>query len=304
MDIFSLDAAKPFFDKISNSISVPEQWLKLFREVHSAKDPAALAEFPEVTMREESCRGREGHSIPLVIFQPAASSNKIFIYIHGGGFISGLGGRHLAWAKYMAAHGKMMVVCVEHRLAPEFPFPAALHDCIDVYRYYRESTQAEIIVGGDSSGGNLALAAGVCCLQNKIKLPDKLLALSAVTDMNFEKHTSMLQRGVDNPVISHMFLAVGAFQRACYAPNINDWNNPLISPICADLSHMSPVLIVAPEQDYCYDDNICFYKKMQQVGGMVTLHSYPGMPHSFFSYLTILPEQAEVANRRMIEFIG
>lgn len=303
MNIFSKEAAKPFFDAIKKAPSVPEQWLKIFRDRHGAVDPKELADFPDIIMREENCWGREGHSIPLIIFEPPNPIAKTFIYIHGGGFISPLSGRHMAWAKYIAAQANIQVVCVEHRLAPEYPFPAALHDCVDVYQHFRKHSKNEIIVGGDSSGGNLSLALGMYCIKNLITLPEKIMSMSGVADLHFEKYKSMLNPGIDNLNIAHLFLALGAFERACYAPAIEDWENPLVSPFYGDLAKMPETLIVAASEDYCYDDNIAFVNKMKQEGSNVVLHNYEGMPHSFFTHLKLLSQQAAVANQGIIKFI-
>jgi acetyl esterase len=303
LKIFSKEAAQPFFDAIKNVTSIPEQWLKIFREKHSVIDSEELSQFPDVVKRVQNCRGRDGHNIPLVIFEPANPVAKTFIYIHGGGFVSPLNGRHMAWAIHIAAQANIQVVCIEHRLAPEHPFPSALYDCVDTYQYFRKHSHHEIIVGGDSSGGNLALALGMYCVQNQILLPDKIIAMCAVMDLHFEKHKSMLNAGIDNMNIPHLFLAMGAFQRACYAPNIADWTNPLVSPFYGDLARMPKTLVVSAGEDYCYDDNIAFANKMKNDGGEVVLQNYEGMPHSFFTYSKLLPKQSDVANADIIKFI-
>lgn len=303
MEIFSEAAAKPFLNMLAESPSVPELWLKGFREAHSKADPEGMASFSQIGVKKETCVTRDNHPIPLTIFEPPHPIRRTFLYIHGGGFISPLGGKHLTWAKYIAAHANVKVVCIDHRVAPEYSFPIPLYDCIDVYRHYLMSSDDVLVVGGDSSGGNLSLGVGQYCLQEGLAPPSRIMALCAVTNLRFEKYQSMLNRGVDNPNVPQLFLAMGAFQRACYTPDIQDWSNPLVSPIHADLRRFPPTLIVAAGSDYSYEDNREFAETMRSQGGPVDLREYAGMPHSFFTYLKLLPAQAEVANKEIIRFL-
>src|SRR3954463_5657262 len=84
------------------------------------------------------------------------------------------------------------------RLAPEKPFPRGFEDCLACYGSLRAETSGQVAIGGDSSGGNLALAVALHCAEHRRRGPDKVVALSPATDMHFEKYPAFERLGRDN----------------------------------------------------------------------------------------------------------
>lgn len=91
----------------------------------------------------------------------------LLIYLHGGGWTFGSLNSCGRFCATMAASGRLKVIAVDYRLAPEHPFPAGLDDCVEAVRFVRDNANSlgvddtRISVGGDSAGGNLAIAASL-----------------------------------------------------------------------------------------------------------------------------------------------
>ena len=106
----------------------------------------------------------------LRLYEPASSSQEpmpVLVYLHGGGWTFGSINSCGRFCNAMAATGQMKVVAVDYRLAPEHPYPEGLDDCVAAVGYVTAHAAqlgidtAHIVVGGDSSGGNLALATAL-----------------------------------------------------------------------------------------------------------------------------------------------
>lgn len=107
---------------------------------------------------------RDGNSIQTRMYLPFASSEPLptLLYVHGGSYVMGSIEAYDQTCRALAAHSGMQVVSIDYRLAPEHPFPAALHDCIDVWTWLQANSEQlnidpnQLMIGGDSVGGTLS----------------------------------------------------------------------------------------------------------------------------------------------------
>ncbi|MGN1354167.1 MAG: alpha/beta hydrolase [Alloprevotella sp.] len=106
----------------------------------------------------------------LRLYEPVNSNQEplpVLVYLHGGGWTFGSLNSCGRFCNAMAATGRLKVVAVDYRLAPEYPFPEGLDDCVAAVEFVKAHAKewgidtARIVVGGDSSGGNLALATAL-----------------------------------------------------------------------------------------------------------------------------------------------
>lgn len=105
----------------------------------------------------------------LRLYEPAGAAEALplLVYFHGGGWTFGSLNSCARFCDAMVAAGGLKVLAVDYRLAPENPFPCGLDDCIDAVLYACSHADSlgidprRISAGGDSSGGNLALAAAL-----------------------------------------------------------------------------------------------------------------------------------------------
>lgn len=294
--------AENYYQRYINEKPLRQTWVEMIRSRWGNPIHPGLSLFPEVQQTTFVVPATIDVAVPVVQFTPPDSPDNqdIFIYIHGGGWVIPASGKHLAWAKKIAHLSAMTVLSVDYRLIPEHPFPTALHDCITVYQYARTQTSGRVLVGGDSAGGNLAAALALYCADQTIQRPDKVLCLSSFSDFHFENYPSMLKLGIGNPYID---MSVIAFIRAMYVPETADWTNPYVSPIFGKLTCLPPTCVVVGLDDPLRDDNLLFAQKLQEAQVDVTLLTFEGMPHSFFTYPDVLPEPAEKANQAIVQFM-
>lgn len=118
--------------------------------------------------------------------QPADGSqnNRVVFYIHGGAYFFCSVDTHRPQLERYARHLQARVFAVQYRLAPQFPFPCALQDCLAAYLYLLKTYGAnEIIIAGDSAGGGLTLAL-LCTLRDKgMTLPAGGVLISPWVDL-------------------------------------------------------------------------------------------------------------------------
>ncbi len=209
-------------------------------------------------------------------------------------------GKHLGWAKRLAALSGQTVAAVHYRLAPEDRYPCALSDCVGVFLAVKKMFNGQITVGGDSAGANLAAALWFFCRSQAKHLPDKLMLNCGVLDLELEKHASMRRSGKDHP---YNGLELLAFQRAIYAPDQELWTNPWASPAHGDLGGLPQTLVIVGEDDPLCDDGIDFANQALQAGAPVQLHIGEKMPHGFHMQHRLVPQAAAAAEKVILNFL-
>jgi len=92
--------------------------------------------------------------------QPLERASRLLFYLHGGAFVSGSPRTHRHLALRLAREAEAAAFVLDYRLAPEFPYPAALEDSLRSYRWLLEKNipPERIALAGDSAGGGLAVA--------------------------------------------------------------------------------------------------------------------------------------------------
>jgi epsilon-lactone hydrolase len=225
-----------------------------------------------------------------------SESCRHILFLHGGGFIVGSPAlyRHVTWRIASAACAR--VLCVDYRLAPEHPFPAALDDAITAYRWLlAEGAKAQrIVVMGDSAGGGLALSLLLRLRDEGIPLPAAAVALSPWTDLALTGLSFKLNASAD-PLISteqarHFvdYYLAGADPRSPYA-----------SPLYGEPAGLPPTIIQVGSDEVLRDDAVRMADRMRAAGCQVELEIWPRMPHVWHLFAPVMPEA-----RQAIERIG
>ncbi|MDB5384587.1 MAG: Exo-alpha-sialidase [Planctomycetaceae bacterium] len=233
------------------------------------------------------------------VMTPDADPNVRFLYLHGGGWVSGTGGNYLPVAAEISLAAKCAVLLPDYRLAPEHPFPAGLDDCVAVHDWLvangptSPGAAKATFIGGDSAGGNLTLATILALKERKRPLPAGGIAISPGTDFTL---SSQALKSVYDPIISSRTMPEF---RDHYLLK-TDPRHPLASPLYGDYRGLPPILIQTGEHEMLRDDSIRVAKKARADGTPVTLEIWPGMVHVF--QIRGLPESRE-AIRRIAEFV-
>src|ERR1700720_3721392 len=116
---------------------------------------------------------------------PGADAARVLLYFHGGGYCSGSIVSHRRLGTEAGRAASVRTLAVGYRLAPEHPFPTALHDALAAWRFLRSQGIAagRIAVGGDSAGGGLALALIAQLRDAREELPACAWLVSPWTDL-------------------------------------------------------------------------------------------------------------------------
>ncbi|MFX1302229.1 MAG: alpha/beta hydrolase [Promethearchaeota archaeon] len=226
---------------------------------------------------------------------PGVINEKVLLYFHGGGMIMMSPKTHRHLTIELAKMTKMRVLSVDYRLAPEHPFPAGLEDCVNVYNWLlSQGIKAEnIVIAGDSGGGNLTIATLIKLRDDKIPLPAGAVAMSPGIDYTNNSKT-ILENAKTDPVLADIgvFWWVPAYLAGA------DPNNPLISPVLADLRGLPPILIQVSKSEMLYDHSTRFVKRAKAAGLDVTLQEWENTTHVFQYFgFTDLPEAKEALNK-------
>ena len=218
--------------------------------------------------------------IPMAWVRPERSHDKrrAILYCHGGGYTSGnLGYARVLAAKLASATG-YEVLSFQYRLSPEYPYPAALKDARATWDFLmRQGWGArDIILAGDSAGGNLALELILSLREEKRFLPGRLLLFSPWTDMTASGPSYQECEKTDPILTSDYIHAV----RSAYAPDA-DWSLPCFSPIMGDLTGFPPTLIQVGEREILRSDSVRLLESLSKAGVPCVLEQWPEMWHVF-----------------------
>lgn len=232
-----------------------------------------------------------------LISLPQGSTDRIILYLHGGGFAMGSCQTYRRLAADIAAAANGRVLSIDYRLAPEHPYPAALEDTLTAYRWLINTLEflpSQVAIAGDSAGGNLALAALVSLKDGGDELPASAILISPYCDQTQTSSTITTHAAVD-PMISPQLLDTVT---RWYAGD-TDLKQPLISPLYADLSALPALLIHVGAAEVLLDDALQLARKVGLANGAVELKVWQDMIHCFHLFA---PQLAE--GRQAIAEIG
>jgi acetyl esterase len=226
-----------------------------------------------------------GRRVPVRITAPESGTARgVYLDIHGGGFYMGLAARGDAHNRRLAHVLGIAVVSVEHRLAPEHPWPAAPDDCETAALWLLEEAQTRfgstrLAIGGVSAGATLAMTTLLRLRDRGVAGPFVGAALQFGTyDMSGQTPAGRLLDG--------------EFFIQAYAGHVADRTNPDISPIYGDLRGLPPVLLLVGSLDILLEDNLVMAARLTAAGGEVDVRVYPESPHGFTLHPTTMADTA------------
>lgn len=233
------------------------------------------------TVRFVESEGR----LVLIRIDRASGADEIqpcLIYMHGGAWMQGSPMTHADITMRIAAWNRQTVISVDYALAPENPFPKAIHEVMDVARWVRANAAeigidpSRIAIGGDSAGGNLAAAA---CIGLRGSADAPMAQLLIYPGVDFEMDRPAYRENADAPLLNvHGMPAVNAM----YCPNEEDRRNPLAAPYLAESHEGLPQAFIAvAENDPLRDDGKDYAAKLRVAGVAVELDDGEGLIHGY-----------------------
>lgn len=232
------------------------------------------------------------NGVPVRIYNNSSKENqRVIIYYHGGGFVLyGLYSHDLV-CRRLCSITNCVVVSVDYRLAPEHTFPAAHQDAYIALTWVRENISTyggnpdDLVVAGDSAGGNLSACMAHLCKKVGIPLKAQVLIYPWIDGR------------LDNPSIDRNgkgYLLEKAtvlwFQRQ-YTPNPEEYCKPEVSPKYeTDFTGLAPAFVLTAQYDPLLDDGYHYTEQLKGGGNTVLYREYPGLFHSFFSLPGVHPQ--------------
>jgi monoterpene epsilon-lactone hydrolase len=221
------------------------------------------------------------------IATPRSLPGRYVLHLHGGAYLMGFPAlfRDFTWRIADAAGAR--VLCLDYRLAPEHPFPAAVEDVTTAYRWLisecAEPRQVALI--GDSSGGGLALASMMRLRDAGLPLPAAAVVLSPWTDL------ALTGRSLTRHGLSDAMVPVELMPKAVelYLAGA-DPRQPYASPLYGDAAGLPPALILVGGDEALRDDAVRMAGRLRAAGGDVELEVWPRMFHVWPMFARILPE--------------
>jgi acetyl esterase/lipase len=285
------DEAKAFFEEAPPPTHWPitDETIEAVRQAerdgcapHSEAIRAALTERVE----ENELAG-----VPVQLVEPKgydqSQDDRALVYFHGGAHVTGSPFEDLPITAGLAHRLGLKAYSAQYRLAPEHPFPAGLDDGLAVYRGLLDSYEAsQLVVVGESAGGNLALAVLLRAREASLALPAATALLSPWCDITSTGDSNRTLAGLDPTLDYAPHLEQAA---AAYAGD-RDLKDPLVSPLYGDYRPgFPPTLITTGTRDLLLSDCARLSTAMRLAGIDATLHVWEGMWH-VFEWYPDLPE--------------
>ena len=209
-----------------------------------------------------------------------AAPAPLLVYLHGGGFVVGDLDTHDLPCRLLCREGGLHVLSVDYRLAPEHPFPAALDDAVAAVRWARANAASlgaddgRILLGGDSAGANLALAA--TSAHPELPVTAQLLVYPPTDAVTERPAHALFDRDLflsraDREVFTRRYLDGTGTGR----------DDPRVSPLFAELAHCPPAYVVVAHFDILRDEGEAIVEALANAGVPVDVHREPTLPHGF-----------------------
>lgn len=205
----------------------------------------------------------------------------VIIYLHGGGYCCGNLEYAKGFASVLADKYKIRVFTVAYRLAPEYPYPAALEDAFDAYSYIRNFGYAgdKIVLVGESAGGGLINALCMRLRDEQTEMPAGIISISPWMDLTMSGDSFASKAECD--------VALNPNQINYYASiyiNGMDAHDPYISPIFGDFHSFPPSIVFVGSDEILFDDAVRLYKKLNAAGVPCELNIGEGLWHVYPLY--------------------
>lgn len=257
------------------------------RVANSFAVPTLMAFFTEIRHVQLGCVSARA------ILPDRARKGRLVLYLHGGAFVF-----------YVPMHDRLVIpfcraarsalVVPEYRLAPEFPFPAALDDCLTAYRCLLEdgADPEQLVLAGDSAGGGLAVGLLLRLRDLNLPMPRLTVLLSPWVDLTCGGQGSIERNRPYDWITREVSLQMAHR----YMPEGN-LKEPLASPLYADLHGISPLYIQGGQAEVLHDQIHAFTARARAAGVDVLLEMYPDMVHEFQAFDRYTPQSRTALTR-------
>jgi acetyl esterase/lipase len=226
--------------------------------------------------------------IPAEWITPRRSkSDKVLLFLHGGGYATGSIRTHRGLASQIAIHSRVRALSIDYKLAPEHKFPTQIEQCVEAYQFLlgQGYKPENIAIGGESAGGGLTGGTLHYLKDHGIPLPACAIMMSPWLDLTASGR-SMVHNKHKDPMVPHKGIPLWAGN---YAGEDN-LTHPYASPLFGDLTGLCPVYIQVGEFEILLSDSTRYAEKARIAGVDVTIEVWPNMFHAWQGFWMVIPE--------------
>lgn len=225
----------------------------------------------------------------------AFDARRALIDLHGGALVSGGGEACQVSARRQADQHEAICYGIDYRMPPEYPYPAALDDCLIAYRrVLKAHAPKHVVVLSRSAGGNLAAAMLLRAKDDGLPMPGRLVLLSPEADLTESGDSFQTNQMIDpvlpRPLRSNNLLYAGGA----------DLSNPYLSPLFGDLHGFPPTFLQTGTRDLFLSNTVRMHRALRKAGVETELHVFEAMPHGGFMGGTPEDQELELEVRRFV----
>lgn len=247
------------------------------------------------SIRDIEVPGSDG-PIPARVYSPERPKDLPgMVFFHGGGWVIGSIDTHDGPCRLLAEQLGCVLISVQYRKAPEYPFPAPIDDAWAATRWVASHAESlgidpnRLSVVGESSGGNLAAVVARKARDHGLKLASQVLVYP-VTDSVTQSPSYD-----ENSVGFYLTKSDMEWFTALYATSEDDLPHPDFSPLRAsDLSGLTPAYVVTVKADPLHDEGVAYAERLASAGVPVVHTDYPDIVHGTFIMQAITPATGEM----------
>ena len=250
----------------------------------------------------------------------------VMLFFHGGGFCIGDIDTHHEFCHTVCERTGWPVVSVDYRLAPEYPAPTGLRDCIAAYAWLADNCYkfgalaSRIVLAGDSAGGGLSTMIAQQVITPSAKswqdlgvdgqktfeilqrLPQPLAQMPLYPVTDIENDYPSWELYGEGLLLDHADVAV--FDAACLENSPLPRQHILMSPMLGDNRHICPTYVVAAELDVLRDEAFAYAKQLEDYGRAVQTYTVYGAPHGFIHFMSVHQGLEQETNHIIHSFAG
>lgn len=270
-----LDILKSYVPETGRPVgTLREEFSEFFTEFQSEERPSV-----EPVLIREGLRG-------VWCTVPESQPDRTLLFFHGGEFSMGSTADHLGFCAELARAGQARLFSVDYRLAPEQAFPAQAEDALAAYRYLLShgNLPHRIIPVGISAGATLVLDLLLMLRDQHLPMPPAAVCMSPIVDMKFGGESVVANQNTDWMTPARL----AALREAYLGGHAPD--EPLASPVNAQLSGLPPLYLQTGTGELLYDDISAFAKKIKWAGVPVRFEIWEGMFHYWQIFGRQIPE--------------
>lgn len=294
-----------FIKSVSNrEISVKKNY-KLFRVLQKIVNKPSLRN----KKHKDIVFNLENRDIKSRVFYPTDNNRGLIIFIHGGGWVSGSVESYTNLCTELSNKTKRIVISVDYRLAPEYPYPNGFNDCYEVVKIIMDNLNSyglkkqDVCLMGDSAGGNLVAAISIKSKRRKdFNIRKQILLYPSLQSdySNSTKYKSVIEKGKDYLLTQKQLQDYISL----YVANSKDLSSPYVSPLKAKFLLFQPeTLIITADNDPLRDEGKKYARRLKLYFNKVQYYNLEGAMHGFMNNL-YGKKYKDTAVKKINEFLG